>query len=125
MTDVRCLQYTPDGKILYKLNFDEDFKLLPQPTKDQTISEPRVLHENRLQVSKSKWKHLQELKEVLPPDSYSFYDNIPHREEPEKIITETEKLQNLMEKVNLVKVTPKTKNVKGKVPRKNARNSKK
>lgn len=123
--DLRCLQYTSDGKILYKLNFDDDFKLLPQPTTNQNILEPRVLHENRLQVSSSKWKHLQELKEVLPPDSHSFYDNISHREEPTKIVTENEKVKSSMEKVKLVKVTRETKNVKGKAPRKNTPNNKK
>ncbi len=125
VNDIRCLQYMPDGKILYKLNFDDDFKILPQPMTNQTILEPRLLHENRLQVSSSKFKHLQELKEVLSADSHSFYDNIPHREEPAKIVTETEKLQNLMEKVKLVKVARKPKNGAARASRKNVSNNKK
>lgn len=29
VTDIRCLKYSDDGKIYYKLNFEDEFKLLP------------------------------------------------------------------------------------------------
>lgn len=62
---------------------------------------------------------------VLDPKSHSFYDTIPHREEPKKIDTASEKLQNLMEKVKLVKSTSNTKNIKAKIGRKMVQKGKK
>lgn len=95
--------------MLYKLAFDDSFKELPQKTTESSILEPKRLHERRLPVTFSKWKHLQELKPVLDPVSHNFYDSIPHLEEPTKIDTESEKLQKIMQKVHLVKKTPKPK----------------
>lgn len=120
VTHIRCLQYEPDGKVLYKLHFDDEFKLLSQTTKNQTIFEPKFLHDKRIPVSNSKWKQLQDLKPVLPPECHSFYDNIPHLGEPEKIVTENEKLKHLMTKVKMVKATSTNKNRKKKVAQKNA-----
>lgn len=134
VTDIRCLRYTPDGEIHYKLHFNDDFKLLPQKMNDNSI-EPKPLHAARLPVSFAKWKHLQELKVVLEPIHHAFYDNIPHNEEQKKFFSENEKLKSIMEKIKYVKTAPKTtkikilktekelktqkvKNVKAKVPRK-------
>ncbi len=89
--------------------FDDSFEELPQKISDNSISEPKQLHEGRLPVQFSKWKHLQELKPVLDPLSHNFYDCIPHLEATAKIDTEHEKLEKIMQKVHLVKKTPKPK----------------
>ncbi|KAJ6642910.1 hypothetical protein Bhyg_07866 [Pseudolycoriella hygida] len=112
VAQIRCIQYMPDGKILYKLRFDDEFGLLPQPIKGVTISEPKILQDKRIPVSNSKWKHLQELKAVLPSECYSFYDNIPHLGKTEKIVSEDEKLKNLTAKVKLFKATSRANNQK-------------
>lgn len=125
VTNIRCLQYTTDGKILFKLKFDDEYKQLPQNTNLQTIPEPKPLHNERLPVSYTKWKHLQELKMVLDPTCHSFYDNVPHHEEQNKKVSESEKLQRIMEKIKHVKTAPKKKIAKAKTDIKIVRKGKK
>lgn len=67
------------------------------------------MHEGRLPVTFSKWKHLQELKPVLDTLCHRFYDDIPHFEEQAKIDTKSEKLQKIMQKLHLVKNNSKPK----------------
>lgn len=76
------MQYDPDGNIYYKLNFNENFKILPQRPISTNLSEPAALYKERLTISHSKWKHLQELKSVIPFDTHGFYDGI--RYHPDK-----------------------------------------
>ena len=114
VTDIHCLRYSPNGEIHYKLHFDDDFQLLPQKLSNQSIFEPKPLHEARLPVSSTKWKHLQELKVVLEPKYHAFFDNIPHLEEQKKIVSENEKLKSIMEKIKFVKRAPKIKIEKSK-----------
>ncbi|XP_037025664.1 uncharacterized protein LOC119078177 [Bradysia coprophila] len=121
VTDIRALRYDPDGKIFYKLHFDDEFKVLPQAFNKQNISVPTNLHKDRLAISATKWKHLQELKSVIDAKSHSFYDNIPHRVGEEKITSENDKLKKVMANINLVEATSTNKNVKPKVVRENAK----
>lgn len=117
--DLRSLKYTADGKIYYKIVFDDEFKLLPQSPKAQIIAEPKRLHQERLRISHQKWKHLQELKSVLPAGSHKFYDDLPHQER-KSLVQDSEKLQKtILEKLKLVKSAPnkKSKSVK-KLPKK-------
>lgn len=113
MKDLRCLKYDADGKIFYKLHFDDEFKLLPQTMKSQIIEEPKRLHNDRLRITSKKWKHLQELKSVLSKESYDFYDSIPHEGEP---VDESVELQTKIEdKLKLVKSSTNKKSIR-KVP---------
>ncbi|CAH0731344.1 unnamed protein product, partial [Brenthis ino] len=79
VTDLRAMKYTPNGDILIKLDFDEDWRALPQ--RKCNINTPVVysqLHESPLPISSTKYNHLQQLKDVLPKDCHPFYDALPH-----------------------------------------------
>lgn len=79
VTDVHCLRYQPNGIIQYKLKFDDEYKDIPRrPSKVNVEIELKKLHTKRLPIPSSKYKHLQELKSVIPQDYHTFYDSIPH-----------------------------------------------
>ncbi|XP_071147129.1 uncharacterized protein [Mytilus edulis] len=81
VTDIRALMYLPEGEIKYKLAMSGDYLELPRRAK---ISAPGDtdqvgnLHDSALCIKASKYKHLQELKSVVPRDFHAFYDNLPH-----------------------------------------------
>ena len=59
VTNLRCLWYKPDGKMFYKLDFDEDWKLLPR--RQKKINFPitfNLLHQDRLKIKPNKYQHL-------------------------------------------------------------------
>lgn len=84
LTDVSCLKYTSSG-ILYKLEYDDEYQILPQRLMkvDKKIEAP-ALFSSVIPLKFSKWKHLQELKSVIPSDFHSYYDNLPHLESDER-----------------------------------------
>lgn len=67
---------------------------------------PKQLHQQRLPVKATKWKHLQELKKVLPKSAYSFYDNIPHEKVPVNGGSDKALQETIMTKIKLVKKAP-------------------
>ncbi|XP_039286939.1 uncharacterized protein LOC111052339 isoform X2 [Nilaparvata lugens] len=80
VVDVRCLKYTEIGKIKYKLAFVDEFTDLPRrANKIQQQIEPTPLFKERIKIPFSKWKHLQDLKLVIPEDYHSFYDSLPYQ----------------------------------------------
>lgn len=83
VTNLRVLRYGPDGTIQYKLGFSEEYKDFPRRAKVQNPSVGTVtqLHQNRIPIKASKFKHLQELKSVIPPDYHYFFDSLPHKED--------------------------------------------
>lgn len=82
VNDLRCLKYTRDGSIHYKLSFKDDFELLPQKPRIVSSRQPDQLYVSRLAISSQKFKDLQELKNVLPGTAHEFYDKLTH--EPKK-----------------------------------------
>lgn len=80
VTDLRALKYTPEGKIFYKVNFDDEYMDLPQRQKQINIKPIlfQKLFQERLKIKNSKWTHLQQLKSFLTSDTHSFYDSLPH-----------------------------------------------
>lgn len=81
VTDIRALRYLPDEKMYYKLNFDSDWKELPQRAKK--VSEPvawPAMYSEKRKIKKQKWQHLQALKSVIPIDCHSYYDNLAYSE---------------------------------------------
>lgn len=76
ITNIRALKYTPDGNIKVKLNFKKEYFSLPQrkPTNNKSLSTFQPTHKERLKITTKKWKHLQELEEVVPQDCHAFYD---------------------------------------------------
>lgn len=78
VTEIRVLRYSTNGTIYYKLGFQEDYQDLPRRAKQQTgVGAITSLHQNKLPIKQSKYKHLQELKRVIPQDYHTFYDCLP------------------------------------------------
>ena len=83
VTHIRCLCYSPDGVIRYKLSVDEDWNIVPKTkTYDLrttgTVVTLTPLFTGRLKIPESKFKHLKELKEYIPKDHHPFYDSLLH-----------------------------------------------
>ena len=77
--DLRALQYTNDGEVLFKTHHDDEFQPLPQRVmKPNQPYEMTKLFHQRLKIKKSKYDHLQQLKAVIPSVYHSFYDSIPY-----------------------------------------------
>lgn len=84
VTDLRCIKYLPNGKIEYKLSYSSDnWKVLPQ-TRNNIPNIPLdklpQLYDAPIKITGQKYKHLQELKTVIPAKYHAFYDNLEHLE---------------------------------------------
>lgn len=79
VTNISILLYEPEGLIKYKLNYDDEYALLPRRPKARSVLPKPKLYQSRLPISQIKWTHLQELKHVIPSDCHSFYDGLPHK----------------------------------------------
>ncbi|WAR21214.1 hypothetical protein MAR_015188 [Mya arenaria] len=82
-TDIRVLKYTVDGNILYKLNYsDREFCELRKPRNASHSFTEYVpaAYVKPLVLKKSKYQHLQQIKEVIPKDYHAYYDQLPHAE---------------------------------------------
>ena len=82
VTDLRMLEYNPEGTITYKTCFDEELKPLPLRPKPlhriKPINELPKLYTGRLQITSRKYQDLQDLKAVIPESCHNFYDQLPH-----------------------------------------------
>lgn len=74
VADIRCLLYTAYGKI-----HDDDWQELDvRGNSSNTKNNPKSLLSSKRKISYSKYKHLQELKYIIPQDFHAFYDALPH-----------------------------------------------
>ena len=84
VNNLRCIRYNPDGTVIFKLSHsDAEWSPLPMPrsccqSSVQPVTTMPTLFTAPLQIKQQKWKHLQELKRVIPADYHSFYDNLAH-----------------------------------------------
>lgn len=80
VSQLRSMIYLPNGEIKYKINFDDEYRDLPRKIVpyDSSKHEPGKLHSNCLKIKKSKYLHLQKLKEVIPTKYHEFYDNLKY-----------------------------------------------
>lgn len=83
VTDIRALQYNPDGTILFKTRHVEEWKSLPHRYKKQThqiltYDELPRLYSNPIPIKAEKYQHLMSLKSTLQRDYHDFYDSLPH-----------------------------------------------
>lgn len=110
VVDIRSLKYLPNGQILYKIRYNDDYEDLPiknpLPNRNHT---PKPLFNEKLKINKNKWQNLQELKKVLPTDTHLFYDNIKcHKDNADSTIDQsssTDVLKDVGE--NILRVTKK------------------
>lgn len=78
VTNIRQLKYE-DGKIAYKLNYDNDSEWQEIPQKcSNVVSQYPKLYKSRQKITSRKFKDLQDLKSVIPASYHAFYDNLPH-----------------------------------------------
>lgn len=82
VTDIRALLYKPSGHVAYKLKHTEEYQDLPQhrssALKDNSTKSIPVLYQHPLKIKKEKYKHLQQLKAVIPAEYHPFYDSLSH-----------------------------------------------
>lgn len=82
VTDIRALRYTNDGNICYKLKFDCEWTELPKPrshvANETQQLQPKRLYHQSLKITENKYRHLQQLKAVIPRDHHTFYDELSH-----------------------------------------------
>lgn len=81
VNDVVHYMYSPNGKISYRLNFDDELQLLPRRSKGpegHRSNQCLPMYRDRLKINQPKWQHLQQLKSVIPLEAHSFYDTLPH-----------------------------------------------
>lgn len=70
-TNIRVLKYTPDSNSTSKRNI---LVCLKGNKLTVSLSTFQPAHKEQLKITTKKWKHLQELKEVVPQDCHAFYD---------------------------------------------------
>lgn len=78
VVDLRAIQYTSEGIINFKINFDDDWSEMPGRPKRINLINYSPLRTAPIPIASTKFNHLQQLKDVLPRDCHSFYDNLVH-----------------------------------------------
>lgn len=79
--DIRAIRYNNNGTIDFKINHSDDWRPHPGHQLQNSTSDYHTvtpLYSDRLKIKELKFKHLQDLKEVIPKDFHSFYDNLLH-----------------------------------------------
>ena len=79
VTDIRGLCYEPSGSVHYRVCHTDEWDELPcrRPAAKNLI-QPQQLYSELLKITATKFKHLQQLKPLMPVDYHLFYDNLPH-----------------------------------------------
>jgi len=79
VTDIRALCYQPTGNVQYKLRHCDEWAELPcRRSALSRAPKPKQLYGTTLKISADKFKHLQELKEVIDVHHHGFYDALAH-----------------------------------------------
>jgi len=76
VADIRALQYTSTGCIRYKIRHTDLWSDLPVRKSFASTATPQHLYQKTLKITAAKFKHLQELKSLIPNDYHSFYDSL-------------------------------------------------
>ena len=74
VTDIRNLQYTPDGRILYKLTYSDQYAELrkPRTSCSKYTDEPQLAYTRPIKLKRTKFQHLQQIKTVIPNDCQPY-----------------------------------------------------
>ncbi|XP_031338517.1 uncharacterized protein LOC116167318 [Photinus pyralis] len=77
VNQVHCFMYSPEGIINYKLQYKDEWQVLPTRSHlDQY--EVTQLYDTKQNIKQDKFNHLQHLKQVLDQQFWEYYDNLPH-----------------------------------------------
>jgi hypothetical protein len=71
VTDIRCLRYTPNMELFYKLNYSDNWTIMPHKVSNGQYPIGK-LYMQQIPIKNSKWTHLQELLHVIP-QRYHFF----------------------------------------------------
>ncbi|XP_067283020.1 uncharacterized protein [Pseudorasbora parva] len=75
--DIRAIRYNINGTMDYKIQHSADWTPFSKRQLQHTTS-VTPLYTECLKIKEMKYRHLQDLKEVIPKDFHSFYDNLRH-----------------------------------------------
>ncbi|KAK7130348.1 hypothetical protein R3I93_019849 [Phoxinus phoxinus] len=79
--DISAIRYNINGTMDFKIQHSADWTPFSKHQLQHTTSaSPAVtpLYTESLKIREIKYRHLQDLKEVIPKDFHSFYDNLRH-----------------------------------------------
>lgn len=76
VTDIRCLKYTPDSTIQFKINYGDQWANLPNKNRKIIDFDVKNLYKEEIKIKEEKFLHLQQLKQVLPKHAWPFYENL-------------------------------------------------
>lgn len=81
VNQLRAMIYLPSGKVMYKIDFNEEYRDLPRKIfpYNSLVHEPEQLYSDCLKITKAKFDHLQQLKTVIPAAYHSYYDNLKYQ----------------------------------------------
>lgn len=102
---MKTFKYCPDGKIFYKLSYDDEHYVeLPCRSNTNNLNnQPRCrLYDNRINITKKKFKYLQELTSVLSKEVKDFYTNLLYDPEDKKANQKTESDEDFKNKQEIV-----------------------
>lgn len=79
VSNLREIHYFPNGRIKYKIHFDDVLQDLPQRSREiHQNKEASKLFQTRLKIKRKKFNDLQDIKTTLDKDIHSFYDDLPY-----------------------------------------------
>lgn len=85
VTDIRQLKYLPNGKVLYTLDYSDNWLELPCKRAPTPLQQYNIaLFKRSPPISDDKFHHLQDLKEVIEKDHHPFYDALSHTNKKDK-----------------------------------------
>lgn len=85
VSNIRSLIYLPNGNILFKLDYDDEYEELPNRPKTITNNySPKKQFKHRIKITENKWKHLQSFKNIIPNEYHNFYDTLGYNKDSSK-----------------------------------------
>lgn len=79
---LHVIRYNINGTMDFKIQHSADWTPFSkhQQIQHTTSTSPAVtpLYTESLKIKEMKYRHLQDLKEIIPKDFHSFYDNLKH-----------------------------------------------
>ncbi|XP_056458619.1 uncharacterized protein LOC130392188 isoform X2 [Gadus chalcogrammus] len=76
--DLRAVRYNVDGSMEFKLLHSDNWQPFTSPSLRKACVSVAPLYTSPQKIKALKFKHLQELKHVLPKDFHPFYDALDH-----------------------------------------------
>lgn len=82
VTDIKCTQYCPSGELKVKTSYQDEYSSIPSRIKVPLVDDLeqiKALYQNKPKITSIKFRHMQEMKHVLPKEVHNIYDSLPHK----------------------------------------------